>query len=168
MPDILTAVKLAMRLTRNIYDPEIYRLIDAAAGDLALAGVPKPERSASGAGEGVTVSVDARRFAAEYPASGQYSLAYDGQGWKIDGTAVDPDTIGITVAGSPDAGTTVAVISSYSTGDPVMLEAIITYCRLNFGTPDDYDRLKRSYDEQKAQLMSARGYGLPEVTPWRE
>ena len=29
--------------------------------------------------------------------------------------------------------------------------------------PDDYDRLKRSYDEQKAQLITCTGYGLPEV-----
>lgn len=36
--------------------------------------------------------------------------------------------------------------------------AVITYCRLNFGTPDDYDRLKRSYDEQKAQLQ-VRNHG---------
>ena len=37
-------------------------------------------------------------------------------------------------------------------------QAVITYCRLNFGQPDDYDRLKRSYDEQKAQLRTNTGY----------
>lgn len=36
--------------------------------------------------------------------------------------------------------------------------AIITYCKLHFGEPDDYDRLKASYDEQKAQLSMATGY----------
>lgn len=36
--------------------------------------------------------------------------------------------------------------------------AIITYCKLNFGMPDDAERLKRSYDEQKAQLSMATGY----------
>ena len=36
--------------------------------------------------------------------------------------------------------------------------AVITYVRLNFGQPDDYDRLKASYDEQKAQLSMATGY----------
>lgn len=36
--------------------------------------------------------------------------------------------------------------------------AITTYCKCNFGTPVDYDRLKGSYDEQKAQLSMATGY----------
>ena len=39
---------------------------------------------------------------------------------------------------------------------PIVEHAIITYVRLNFGQPSDYDRLKESYDEQKKQLgMSA-------------
>lgn len=38
--------------------------------------------------------------------------------------------------------------------------AIITYCKLNFGMPDDAERLKRSYDEQKAQLSMATGYTI--------
>lgn len=36
--------------------------------------------------------------------------------------------------------------------------AIITYCKMHFGLPEDADRLKRSYDEQKAQLVTATGY----------
>jgi hypothetical protein len=36
--------------------------------------------------------------------------------------------------------------------------AIVTYCKLNFGEPDNYDKLKESYDEQKAQLSMADGY----------
>lgn len=43
-------------------------------------------------------------------------------------------------------------------GDPVVTQAVITYCKMNFGLPEDYDRLKRSYDEQKAQLGTATGY----------
>lgn len=42
--------------------------------------------------------------------------------------------------------------------DALIRRAVITYCRMNFGSPEDYDRLKRSYDEQKAQLMMATGY----------
>lgn len=42
--------------------------------------------------------------------------------------------------------------------DPLIIRAVITYCRASFGSPDDYDRLKASYDEQKAQLMVASGY----------
>lgn len=48
-----------------------------------------------------------------------------------------------------------------TTEDELLIEAVITYCRMNFGTPSDYDRLKASYDEQKAQLISCTGYGLP-------
>lgn len=42
--------------------------------------------------------------------------------------------------------------------DPLVLRAITTYCRVNFGSPDDYDRVKASYDEQKAQLSMATNY----------
>ena len=42
--------------------------------------------------------------------------------------------------------------------DALVSQAIVTYCRMHFGQPDDYDRLKRSYDEQKAQLVTATGY----------
>lgn len=47
---------------------------------------------------------------------------------------------------------------SLDNADPVITQAIITYCKMNFGLPEDYDRLKRSYDEQKAQLGMATGY----------
>ena len=42
--------------------------------------------------------------------------------------------------------------------DEVVKQAIVTYCKMNFGLPEDYDRLKRSYDEQKAQLGTATNY----------
>ena len=47
-----------------------------------------------------------------------------------------------------DADTNIALIQ----------RAVITYVRCNFGQPDDYERLKASYDEQKAQLGMATGY----------
>ena len=47
--------------------------------------------------------------------------------------------------------------------DAIVNRAIITYCKMNFGIPDDYDRLKKSYDEQKAQLSTATGW-----TNWGE
>lgn len=52
----------------------------------------------------------------------------------------------------------IAGIINDSTSDPLILRAVITFCKLNFGQPDDYDRLKRSYDEQKAQLSMSAGY----------
>lgn len=44
------------------------------------------------------------------------------------------------------------------TPDAIVTQAVITYCKMNFGLPEDYDRLKKSYDEQKAQLTTATGY----------
>ena len=44
--------------------------------------------------------------------------------------------------------------------DALVVQAVKTYVRMSFGSPSDYDRLKRSYDEQKAQMQTATGYGL--------
>ena len=55
----------------------------------------------------------------------------------------------------------IAGITEDDTTDPLLIRAIITYCRLNFGDLarlEDYDRLKSSYDEQKAQMSMATGY----------
>lgn len=45
-----------------------------------------------------------------------------------------------------------------TTTDALIIRAVITYCKLHFGEPDEFDRLKASYDEQKAQLGMATGY----------
>ena len=42
--------------------------------------------------------------------------------------------------------------------DLLVDQARITYFLMNFGEPDQYDRLKKSYDEQKAQLSTCTGY----------
>lgn len=47
-----------------------------------------------------------------------------------------------------------------SSPDALVQRAIITYVKSHFGSPSNYDDLKASYDEQKAQLISATGYGL--------
>ena len=52
------------------------------------------------------------------------------------------------------------VVTDYTITDPLISRAIVTYCVMNFGSPDDYDRLKASYDEQKGQLRETSGYGL--------
>lgn len=47
----------------------------------------------------------------------------------------------------------------YDSGtQPLIMRAVITYCKLHFGDPPDPDRLKASYDEQKAQLQMATDY----------
>ena len=81
---------------------------------------------------------------------------------RLTTTAYDNEIERLINAACADIGIVGVTAESY-TVDPLLKQAIITYCRLNFGTPDDYDRLKRSYDEQKAQLMTATGYGLPGV-----
>ena len=48
--------------------------------------------------------------------------------------------------------------SSVDLTDELVLRAVTTYCRMHFGQPDDYDRLKASYDEQKAQMSMATNY----------
>ena len=42
--------------------------------------------------------------------------------------------------------------------DPLIRLSFITFCKLHDGAPEEYDRLKKSYDEQKAQLSMATGY----------
>lgn len=51
-----------------------------------------------------------------------------------------------------------------ATIDALVTKTIITYCKMSFGLPEDYDQLKRSYDEQKAQLSNATGYTDWEVS----
>ena len=55
--------------------------------------------------------------------------------------------------------------SNLDTDNPLIRRAVVTYCKAHFGDaePQDYDRLKASYDEQKAQLSMATGY-----TDWGE
>lgn len=84
---MLDKVKLALRVTTSAFDSELTDLIDAAKGDLGIAGV-----------------------------------------------LTDSD------------------------GDPLITRAVITYCKMNFGESGDYDRLKKSYDEQKAQLATHTGH----------
>ena len=47
--------------------------------------------------------------------------------------------------------------------EAIVNTAIITYVKMHFGQPDEYERLKKSYDEQKAQLSTATGF-----TAWTE
>lgn len=44
--------------------------------------------------------------------------------------------------------------------DALIRQAILTYVRAHFSSPADYEKLKAAYDEQKAQLQTASGYGL--------
>lgn len=52
----------------------------------------------------------------------------------------------------------IAGVEVPSTLDAIVNTAINTYVKARFGQPEDYDRLKAAYDEQKAQLATATGY----------
>lgn len=78
---------------------------------------------------------------------------------RVTTDAFDSEISDLIDAACADLGL-VGVDSSAQTGDPLLIRAITTYCKAHFGAPDEYDRLKASYDEQKAQLITATGYGL--------
>lgn len=79
---------------------------------------------------------------------------------RISTTAYD-DTITDLIGACIRNMGIVGVDFDATTQDELLIQAVKTYCRMNFGTPSDYDRLKASYDEQKAELISCTGYGLP-------
>jgi hypothetical protein len=69
---------------------------------------------------------------------------------------IDAAVADLGIAGVPQADLT----------EPIIIQAVTTYCKLNFGEPDEYDRLKKSYDEQKAQLgMSSTYNTVPAPQP---
>lgn len=75
---------------------------------------------------------------------------------RITTNAFDTELNGLIAAAMIDLG--IAGVTLPETLDDICNLAVITYCKCNFGHPDDYDRLKKSYDEQKAQLSMATGY----------
>lgn len=105
---MIDIVRLAIPVTTTAYDAIIAQLINAAAQDLRIAGIPV---------DGVSVSV----------------AETGGQASVIDNSTID---------------------------DPLLIRAICAYVRAHFNSPDDYDRLKAAYDENKAQLQTATGYGM--------
>lgn len=71
----------------------------------------------------------------------------------------DLQLAGIEMPGTVDFSESQGVYTDGSTlTDELAMRAIITYVRVHFGSPSDYDRVKASYDEQKNQLMHATGY----------
>ena len=75
---------------------------------------------------------------------------------RITTTAYDDELTNLINAAKLDLG--IAGVFLPSQLDAICETAVITYCKLNFGLPDDAERLKWSYDEQKAQLVTATGY----------
>lgn len=81
---------------------------------------------------------------------------------RITTNAFDDEINGLISAALMDLGLVGIEDDLLVTGttDELIITAVITYVKLHFGEPSDPERLKRSYDEQKAQLITATGYGF--------
>lgn len=77
---------------------------------------------------------------------------------RISTNAYDDELTDLIEASKLDLG--IAGVVLPADVDALVTRAIITYCKVNFGVLDtqEYDRLKASYDEQKAQLSMCTGY----------
>ena len=82
---------------------------------------------------------------------------------RIKSQAFDSEIEDLIAAALADLGLAGVTAAQELEADPLITRAVVTYCRINFGEPDDYERMKKSYDEQKAQLSMATGY-----TDWGE
>lgn len=85
---------------------------------------------------------------------------------RISTTVFDAELLDLIAAAIADIEHVGAVFNytqdenDYTVTDPLVSRAIVTYCRMMFGSPADYDRLKASYDEQKGQLRESTAYGM--------
>ena len=70
--------------------------------------------------------------------------------------AFDTEVASLLEAAELDLG--VAGVEVPEKANPLVLRAKITYFLMHFGEPDNYERLKASYDEQKAQLATCTGF----------
>ncbi len=77
---------------------------------------------------------------------------------RIKTTAFDTEINNLIQAAIQDLG--LAGVTTLTSTDVLIIRAVTTYCKMNFGScdPNDYDRLKKSYDEQKSQLKTSSSY----------
>lgn len=75
---------------------------------------------------------------------------------RVSTDAYDDEITGYIDAAKLDLG--IAGVEVPYGSDALVEKAILTYVRMSFGAPANYDKLKASYDEQKAQMMMATGY----------
>lgn len=77
---------------------------------------------------------------------------------RITTTAYDAEITEYIEAGKRDLGIAGVLSSATANPDELVKMAILTFVRMRFGDPPNYDDLKAAYDEQKAQLQTATGY----------
>ena len=77
---------------------------------------------------------------------------------RVTVTNYDANLTDLISAAQLDLGIAGVVVPETLTA--IVEQAIITYCELHFSALSDgeWSRLKASYDEQKAQLVTATGY----------
>ena len=75
---------------------------------------------------------------------------------RIKTDAFDSEITALLTSAMLDLGVAGVVIPEQL--NVLVQTACITYVQMHFGQPDDYDRLKKSYDEQKAQLLMSSTY----------
>lgn len=75
---------------------------------------------------------------------------------RLSTDAYDTELEGYIASAKLDMG--IAGIVLPAELDALCDTAIITYCKFMFGEPEDRDKLKACYDEQKAQLSMTTGY----------
>ena len=77
------------------------------------------------------------------------------QALRVVTGAFDPEILDLIRAGAQNLETRgVTITETSGSVEPIVQRAILTYVRMNFGDPADYDRLKASFDEQLGQLMT--------------
>lgn len=75
---------------------------------------------------------------------------------RLTTKAYDEELYDLIGAACADLG--VAGVEEKTLDNALYKKAVITYCKIHFGSPADFDRLKKSYDEQKAQMATCSGY----------
>lgn len=80
---------------------------------------------------------------------------------RISTNAYDAQISDLLDAAALDLGVAGVVIPAEQS--LLVQQAKITYFLMHFGEPANYDRLKASYDEQKAQLATCTGFTVWEA-----
>lgn len=78
---------------------------------------------------------------------------------RVTTNAYDTELSGLIESAKKDLEIAGVIVPESDT-DNVVNTAIKTYCKVNFGTPNPahWEYLKKSYDEQKAQLSNSSSY----------
>lgn len=85
-------------------------------------------------------------------------LEYVKKSMRISTDAFDDQLADLIEAAKLDLKIAGVDVDNVPEDNNLLKVAIATYCAHRFGNCRDYDRVKASYDEQKAQLRTASGY----------